>query len=147
MMSYLSIDIVNYYNISIGMDLPTNIDFDSGIPVYIQLGEQIRLLIRNGSLRAGDLMPTTRSLAVQLRINVNTVVRVYRDLQSTGHLILKRGVGTFIADGVDRPMEKKQFELLEKKVAQIISISKDAGISPAELAQFITTKWKEGDHV
>lgn len=129
------------------MSLLINLDFDSGIPVYIQLGEQIRLLIRNGALKAGDLMPTTRSLAVQLQINVNTVARVYRDLQSSGHLLLKRGVGTFVADGVDQPMEKKQFELLEKKVGQIIQISKEAGISPAELAQFITTKWKEDDHV
>ena len=92
-------------------------------------------------------MPTTRSLAVQLQINVNTVARVYRDLQSSGHLRLKRGIGTFVADGVDRPMEKKQFELLVKKVGEIIKISKNAGISPAELAQFITTKWKEDDHV
>jgi GntR family transcriptional regulator len=125
------------------MKLQIDIDVDNGIPVYIQLGEQIRLLIRNGTLQAGDLMPTTRSLAVQLGINVNTVARVYRELQSTGHLCLKRGVGTFIAEGVDRPMEKKQYALLEKKVAQIIQISKDAGISPTELAQFITTKWKE----
>jgi GntR family transcriptional regulator len=129
------------------MQLPMDIDSDSGIPVYIQIGEQIRILIRNGSLQAGDLMPTTRSLAVQLQINVNTVARVYRDLQSSGHLCLKRGIGTFVADGVERPMEKKQFELLEKKVGQIIKISKIAGISPIELAQFITTKWKEEGHV
>jgi GntR family transcriptional regulator len=129
------------------MNLQMDIDVDSGIPVYLQLGEQIRLLIRNGSLQAGDLMPTTRSLAVQLGVNVNTVARVYRDLQSTGHLCLKRGIGTFVADGVDRPMEKKQYQLLEQKVAQIIAISREAGISPTELAQFITTKWKEKHHV
>ena len=129
------------------MNLQVNINADSGIPVYIQLGEQIRILIRNGSLRAGDLMPTTRSLAVQLGINVNTVARVYRDLQTSGHLCLKRGIGTFVADGVQRPMQKKQFDLLEQKVLQIIKISKDAGITPTELAQFITTKWKEEGNV
>jgi GntR family transcriptional regulator len=129
------------------MNLQMNIDTDCGIPVYIQIGEQIRILIRNGSLKAGDLMPTTRSLAVQLGINVNTVARVYRDLQSSGHLSLKRGIGTFVADGVQRPMQKKQFDLLEQKVLQIIKISKDAGITPTELAQFITTKWKEEGNV
>lgn len=129
------------------MNLQMDIDINSGIPVYIQIGEQIRILIRNGSLKAGDLMPTTRSLAVQLGINVNTVARVYRDLQSSGHLCLKRGIGTFVSDGVDRPMEKKQYELLEERVSQIIKISKDAGITPTELAQFITTKWKEEGNV
>ena len=129
------------------MNQQMNIDAGSGIPVYIQLGEQIRILIRNGSLKAGDLMPTTRSLAVRLGINVNTVARVYRDLQTSGHLCLKRGIGTFVADGVQRPMQKKQFDLLEQKVLQIIKISKDAGITPTELAQFITTKWKEEGNV
>ena len=129
------------------MNLQMDIDPDSGIPVYIQLEEQIRILIRNGSLKAGDLMPTTRSLAVRLGINVNTVARVYRDLQASGHLRLKRGIGTFVADGVDQPMKKKQYELLEQKVLQIIKISKDAGLTPTELAQLITTKWKEEGNV
>jgi GntR family transcriptional regulator len=129
------------------MNLQMDIDPDSGISVYIQLEEQIRILIRNGSLKAGDLMPTTRSLAVRLGINVNTVARVYRDLQASGHLRLKRGIGTFVADGVDQPMKKKQYELLEQKVLQIIKISKDAGLTPTELAQLITTKWKEEGNV
>jgi len=128
------------------MQIPINLDKDSGIPVYIQLEEQIRIMIRNGSLRAGDLMPTTRGLAVKLGINVNTVARVYRDLQATGHLRLQRGVGTFVADGVDRPVAKKEFAALKKKVARIIRISRDAGITCAELTQFITTTWKEDDH-
>ncbi|MFH1153583.1 MAG: GntR family transcriptional regulator [Pseudomonadota bacterium] len=120
-----------------------DIDMKNGIPIYIQLGEQIRMLIRNGSLEPGDLMPTTRYLAVQLGLNVNTVARVYRDLQNSGQLSLKRGVGTFVAEGAEQPMAKKQYEMLEKKVAQIIKIGKEAGLSPGELAQFITTKWKE----
>jgi GntR family transcriptional regulator len=129
------------------MNLHIHIDTGSGLPVYIQLEEQVRILIRNGYLKAGDPMPTTRSLAVQLGINVNTVARVYRDLQFSGHLCLKRGKGTFVADGVGQPMERRQFELLENKVAEIIQISKDAGMTPTELAQFITTKWKEEGNV
>ncbi len=125
------------------MDLQIKLDMESGIPVYIQLGEQIRIQIRNGTLKAGELMPTTRALAVRIGINVNTVARVYRDLQASGHLCLKRGVGTFVADEVEKPMGKKQFNLLEEKVAELIGISKEAGITSAELAQLITTKWKE----
>ena len=123
------------------MKLEIKIDTESGIPVYIQLGEQIRILIRNGSLKAGDLMPTTRGLAVELGINVNTVARVYRDLQASGHLLLKRGVGTFVADGVEEPMDKKQYAALEKKVSQIIRISKAAGITPAELSHSQHRRW------
>ncbi len=129
------------------MKLPININQENGIPVYIQLGEQIRILIREGILKTGDLMPTTRGLAVELGINANTVARVYRDLQAVGQLRLQRGVGTFVAEGAERPMAKKELKLLEKKVAELIEISKEAGISPVELAQFITTRWKETNNV
>jgi len=128
------------------MELPIKIDFDNGIPVYIQLGEQIRILIREGVLKVGDILPTTRSLAVKLGINANTVARVYRDLQTDGQLRLKRGIGTFVAQEAQQPMAKKQFKVLEKKVSELIKISKEAGISPVELAQFITTRWKEKDN-
>ena len=129
------------------MNLPIDIDATSGIPVYIQLGEQIKILIRHGELKVGDLMPTTRSLAVQLGINVNTVARVYRELQAEGQLRLQRGVGTFMAENAQKPMPKREFKELEIKIAEIIKIAKRAGFSPKELAQFITTRWKEDNHV
>lgn len=129
------------------MDLPIELDMNSGIPVYIQLAEQIRILIRKGTLKIDDMMPTTRALAVALGINVNTVARVYRDLQNDGQLQLRRGVGTFVASKANQPMSKKDFSMLEEKVAEVIEISKRTGLSPNELAQFITTRWKEKSNV
>lgn len=125
------------------MNLPINIETESGIPVYIQLAEQIKMLIHERVLKVGDSMPTTRGLSVQLGINANTVARVYRDLQTEGQLRLQRGVGTFVAQEARPPMPKVQFRMLEKKVTEIIEISKQAGLSPVELAQFIKTRWKE----
>mgnify|MGYP002681587656 CR=1 FL=1 len=78
--------------------LLTRIDKSSGVPIHLQLAERIRLLIREGALKAGEALPTVRSLAVELEINANTVARVYRDLQTDGLLRLERGVGTFVAD-------------------------------------------------
>lgn len=129
------------------MKLSITLDHENGIPVYIQLGEQIRILIREGILLAGDLMPTTRRLAVDLGINANTVARVYRDLQADGQLRLRRGVGTFVAEGAERPLSRKDFKELEEKVAEVIEVGKRAGLSPVELAQFISTRWREEDHV
>ena len=129
------------------MKLPIKLDQENGIPVYIQLGEQIRILIRKGVLQPGDLMPTTRGLAVELGINANTVARVYRDLQFAGQLRLQRGVGTFVAEGAAQPLSKKEFNILEEKVTELIGLSKQAGLSPVELAQFITTRWKEDNNV
>ena len=114
----------------------------SGIPVYIQLEEQIRLLVHEGVLKAGDLLPTTRALAVELGINANTVARVYRDLQNDGLLRLERGVGSFIADTATLPLQKREMKSIEKKARDLIQICHAAGMTAAETCQLIRGKWE-----
>ena len=77
------------------------IDSNSGIPLYIQLQEQIEQSIVSGVLQPGDKLPTVRDMAVDLTINPNTVARVYRELEQEGLLETKRGVGTYIAEEPD----------------------------------------------
>jgi len=126
------------------MPLSVRINKTNGIPLYIQLEEQIRLLMHRGELKPGDLMPTVRELAVELEVNSNTVSRVYRDLQGEGLLILKRGVGTFVSDeGSVRPLSVRDVGVLEKKVDALIAISRRMKFTPIELFQFIETRWKE----
>ena len=69
----------------------------SGIPVYLQLREQVLHAIARGELKAGDQLPTVREVAVELSINPNTVNRAYADLERDGYLTSRRGRGTFIA--------------------------------------------------
>lgn len=71
------------------------VDFDSEVPIYVQVKNQIRLMIDKGSLKSGTQLPTVRNLAVELEINANTVSRIYADLEREGYLARKRGVGTF----------------------------------------------------
>ena len=127
-------------------DVSMNIDKSSGIPVYVQFEEQIRLLIKRGILTNGDALPTVRGLAVELGINANTVARAYRDLQNQGVLRLERGVGTFVADTARRPAEQRVFRDLDKKVAAVIRIAKEANLTASEVSRFIELRWKEEDH-
>lgn len=126
------------------MQLPVQINKSNGIPIYLQLEEQIRLLLHRGALKPGDLMPTVRELAVQLEINSNTVSRVYRDLQGEGLLRLQRGVGTFVDEehGV-RQMSGRDLGSLEKKVDALVAQSRHIKLTPIELFQLIETRWKE----
>jgi GntR family transcriptional regulator len=126
--------------------LPIAIDKQTGIPVYIQLGERIRLLIREGYLRPGDAMPTVRELAVTLGINANTVARVYRELQAAGVLRLERGIGTSVADTHSAPPAPGQWRHLESKALELIRLAKQAGMRPAELSQLLESRWQETDH-
>lgn len=125
------------------MDLRRPLDRRSGIPVYIQLEERIRLLVHEGVLAVGDGMPTVRALAVDLGINANTVARVYRDLQNAGVLELKRGVGTFVAAGAGDALPPHDWQALQDHTDALIHTARNGGMSAKELAQFVRARWKE----
>lgn len=72
------------------------IDVNDPTPLYAQLERAIRLAIATGGIRPGDKLPTVRQLAVELKINANTVAKVYAELERGGMLETRRGVGTFI---------------------------------------------------
>ncbi len=128
------------------VQLPISVDKNSGIPVYIQLGERIRLLIRQGWLHPGDPLPTVRELAVELGINANTVARVYRELQADGVLHLERGVGTSVAKGHDGTAAPDGFRELEHKALELIQLARQAGMRCGELSQLIEARWQEIEH-
>jgi len=65
-------------------------------PLYAQLARAVQFAIATGKLRIGEQLPTVRQLAVDLRINANTVAKVYAELERTGILETQRGVGTFV---------------------------------------------------
>jgi GntR family transcriptional regulator len=79
-----------------------HIDAKHPTPLYHQLERSIKFAIATGKLRIGDQLPTVRQLAVDLRINANTVARVYAELERAGVLETRRGVGTFVQE---RPAE------------------------------------------
>ena len=79
-----------------------HIDTKHPTPLYHQLERSIKFAIATGKLRIGDQLPTVRQLAVELRINANTVAKVYAELERIGVLETRRGVGTFVHE---RPAE------------------------------------------
>lgn len=74
------------------------VEFESGIPLYEQIVQQLLALIEDGKLAPGDQLPTTRQLAVQLGINFNTVARAYRQLDQEGLISTQPGRGTYVLD-------------------------------------------------
>jgi len=70
----------------------------SGIPLYLQLMEQVKHAVETGALRAGEQLPTIRKVAEDLVMNPNTVVRAYRELEHAGIIELRHGSGAFIRE-------------------------------------------------
>ena len=82
-----------------------HLNHSSGIPLYLQLMQQIRHGVETGALRAGERLPTIRSLAEELVVNPNTVVRAYRELQHEGIVELRQGSGAYVGQVV---VERRQ---------------------------------------
>lgn len=103
-------------------------------PIYAQLERVIRAAIAVGRLRSGDRLPTVRQLAVDLRVNANTVARVYSDLERAGVIETRRGVGSFVtaARADARPAEEKT-KRLHAFATQVLANAERHGFTAADL--------------
>jgi GntR family transcriptional regulator len=109
-------------------------------PLYAQLERSIRAAIAAGRLKVGDRLPTVRQLAVDLRVNANTVAKVYAELERAGVLATQRGIGTFVRDTptpagptARRDRERELRPLVERLLADASAI----GITFPEILQYL----------
>jgi GntR family transcriptional regulator len=79
-------------------------------PIYAQLERGLRAAMATSRLRPGDQLPTVRQLAVELKINANTVARVYADLERAGAIETRRGVGSFVTASATEARPPKEHE-------------------------------------
>lgn len=103
------------------------IDWNSGIPLWVQVKQGLRRQILAGDYQPGDQLPTVRQLAVDLSINYNTVNRAYMELEREGFIISRKGRGTFVAEGsVARPVDLHQ---IEEIIDRFLADMEDLGVS------------------
>ncbi len=88
------------------------LDPKAGVPFYRQIIDQIKFGIASGRLKVGEQLPTVRSLAVDLKVNLNTVAKAYKELEIRHILETQQGTGTFINNGdIQLPDSEKQKKL------------------------------------
>jgi GntR family transcriptional regulator len=103
-------------------------------PLHAQLERSIRVAIASRRLRAGDQLPTVRQLAVALRINANTVAKVYTHLERSGTLQTRRGVGTFVVEPSEaRPNQEARAAELRAIATRAVADASARGFSVADL--------------
>jgi GntR family transcriptional regulator len=118
-----------------GLDWTASVNPRDPTPLHAQLERTIRAAIASRRLRPGDQLPTVRQLAVALRINANTVAKVYTHLEREGALGTRRGVGTFVLDAPQLApdhQEARDAELLAVATRAIADASA-RGFSVADL--------------
>jgi GntR family transcriptional regulator len=111
------------------------IDSQSGVPFYRQIIDQIQFAIADGRLRCGDRLPTVRQLAVDLKINPNTVARAYQELEIKGVVNTQMGTGTFIGDEKVRIPELERRRMLDQICTELLSRASAYGFTLDEVRE------------
>lgn len=119
------------------------LDFHSGLPIYTQIVNQIQSQLANGILKPGDQLPTVRALALELRVNFNTVARAYRILDEARIISTQQGRGTFIME-IPPPEVSARLrnESLRELSDRFISEALRLGFSPREVSQMFKDRLK-----
>jgi GntR family transcriptional regulator len=132
----------------INKKLILQIDFRSGLPIYIQIVNQVQAQVAGGILKPGDQLPTVRALAEELRVNFNTVARAYRILDEARIISTQQGRGTYITEIPPAHVtEKLRKESLEALTQRYISEAMRLDFSKAEITEIIKDQlkaWKVG---
>jgi GntR family transcriptional regulator len=121
-----------------------HVDPASPVPLYAQLDCAIRAAIASRALRRGDRLPTVRQLAVDLRVNANTVARVYTELERAGILATRRGAGTFVDDPTaivtsGRDRDRALRGIADRALADLSTV----GASPGDLIRHLQQRSRE----
>ena len=105
----------------------------SGVPIYLQLMEQVKHSIETGALRPGEQLPGIRPLAEELVINPNTVAKAYRELEHEGVIELRHGAGAFVSGNARAKKVTDKFRAGQAIVAEAVSRLRGRGVTDEEI--------------
>jgi GntR family transcriptional regulator len=104
-----------------------------GVPIYLQLMEQVKHAVETGAVRAGEQLPGIRPLAEELVINPNTVAKAYRELEHEGVIELRHGAGAFVSAGVRPKKQTDRLRSAQAVVTAAIDRLRASGVTDEEI--------------
>lgn len=111
------------------------VDYASGTPIYRQIIDQIRFGIASGQLKLGEQLPTVRSLAVELKVNLNTVAKAYKELEIKNILTTQQGSGTFICQTGEILQANERANKLKEICTQFSAVALGYGFTIEETTE------------
>lgn len=121
--------------------VPFQVDPRSPTPIYDQIASSVKHAVAGGALAEGEALPSVRQLAVDLRVNPNTVARAYRELEAEGVVESRRGQGTFIAAGGKRLTAAGRRKSLEPAILRLAADAHALGLDRDELTGQVGASW------
>ncbi len=118
----------------------------SGVPIYEQIKSQIKSSILMGEMEDGEVLPSIRQLAKELKISVITTSRAYNELENEGFIISVQGKGCFVAPKNNELVKENALRRIEENLMGAISAAKTASISKSELLNIFEILIKDDDY-
>jgi GntR family transcriptional regulator len=108
-----------------------------GVPIYLQIVNQVKYLIASGRLAPGAELPSIRVLAEQLVVNPNTVARAYRELEQAGVVSTKRASGTYVSNAGSPLARAERMRIITERVDALMAEGRHLGLSTDEIVTLI----------
>jgi GntR family transcriptional regulator len=125
------------------MPIWLDVDPHSGVPLYVQLVVQIQRAVQVGILRPGEALPTVRTLAAELHIALNTIVKAYSELETLGVIETHAGAGTVIRPDVQSVLHPQAMEQVRQRLHTLARDAAALGVSEEELRQWIEAELRQ----
>lgn len=110
---------------------------NDGVPIYLQIVNQVKYLVASGRLAAGEELPPIRVLAGRLLVNPNTVARAYRELEVAGIVCKRRTAGTFVADAGSPLARRERRKILAGRIDALLAEARQLDIDMDEIIDLL----------
>jgi hypothetical protein len=137
----VTLSIINIYNTE-GIIMNIHISNVSGKALYEQIYDQIKNQILEGTLKAGESLPTIRGLAKDLRISVITTSRAYSDLERDGYIYSVVGKGSFVAERNKEFVREKNIKEMEEYIVKSVEIANRCGMNEEQFIDIVKTIYR-----
>jgi len=128
------------------MPIWLQVNSHSGVPLYVQLVEQIQRAVQVGILRPGDSLPPMRQLAAELHLALNTIVKAYAELEALGILETHGGAGTVVSASVASVLHPQAVEQVRQRLHALTNDAAALQVSEQELRDWIEAEIRQIYH-
>jgi GntR family transcriptional regulator len=110
---------------------------NDGVPIYLQIVNQVKYLVASGRLAPGEELPPIRVLAERLVVNPNTVARAYRELEQDGVVVKRRTAGTYVSDGGSPLARRERLKILTERIDALLAEARQMDVDTEEVIHLL----------
>jgi GntR family transcriptional regulator len=115
---------------------------NDGVPIYLQIVNQVKYLVGSGRLAAGEEIPPIRVLAEQLLVNPNTVARAYLELERAGVVVKRHGSGTYVSESGSPLARRQRMKILTQRADALIAEAQHMDVDLQEVIQLLKQRYE-----